>query len=121
MPPIISHMHGWWSAITALLTAFLLLYGGAVAVRKSYCWILELYDRKVSDLLLTRRLLHGYVGGELREPPIIELPYTVKEIAAALSRKDTRVLKSLERLRRHGNAEPYRNGWRSPNSPYQPY
>ena len=120
MSQLLSRLSASWKLIAAVLSGLLLLYGGAVALRKTGCWVIEVYDRKVADLLMNRRYLYGPNMGPLSEPKI-ELPYEVFEIAASLSRKQSSVRHSLRRLRREGKVEQFRNGWRWAKSPHQPY
>lgn len=96
-------------------------YYGGKKLLDTWDWYVDrFYDDKVVDLLASRRFLYGPGMGPLTEPKI-ELPYEIYEIAERLGRTESHVLHSLERLRRKGKVEPFRNGWRAANSPHQPY
>jgi hypothetical protein len=104
----------WRLRAIAFGGASLAVYYGVKKVFETWDWYIDrFYDGKVADLLRNRIWLHGFGDGELREPPTIELPYYVKDIATALRRTESSVSRSLSRLRKRQKVEIFKNGWRS--------
>jgi hypothetical protein len=72
-------------------------------------------DNEVFLIISQRKIIRrpgGYVVVHGVSPPMTELPYHAGGIAAQLGRKESSVLRSLERLRRRGKIERFENGWR---------
>jgi hypothetical protein len=103
----------WQGAAIAAVPVLAAIYYGPRKMLETWDWYWDRFrDNAVLFVIQRRKLIpaHSVVTGSGPQP-MKELPFSLKEIAEYLGRKESSVQKSIKRLKRHGKIEPFQDGW----------
>jgi hypothetical protein len=103
----------WQGVVLTILAILGAIYYGPRKMLETYDWYLDRFrDNDVFFLIQRRKMVSMGAVANFAPPSLKELPYTVKEIADHLARKESSIERSVNRLTKRGKLEPFQDGWR---------
>ena len=108
-------VRSWQGAAATSIAILAAIYYGPRQVLETWDWYWDRFRDIAVYGVVKRRKIMGSSGGQTNfgpAPQPIEIPYSAREIADYLNRKEKSVLRSLRRLEYRGKIECYQKGWR---------